>query len=68
MLDYSLVKFESAGCKAVARTRMAAVEDRHIVLLGHPVDGGEEAQEVLLGVDVLFSVGTQQDVSALLQA
>ena len=47
---------------------MAAVEDGHIVLLGHLVDGVEEAQEVLLRVDVLLAVGAQQDVLALLQA
>ena len=57
VLDDSFIKFESAGCKAVATAGMAAVEDRHIILLCHFVDGIEEREEVLLGVDVLFSVG-----------
>ena len=45
---------------------MAGVEDGHIIFLGHLVDGGEETQEVLLGVNVLFAVGGEQDVFALL--
>ena len=68
MLDDALVELEAAGCKAVARTRMAAVEDRHIVFLCHFVDGIEEREEVLLCVDILFSVGREQDIFALLQA
>ena len=47
---------------------MAAIQDWHVVFLGHLVDGGEEAHEVLLGVDVFFTVGTQKDVFAFLQA
>ena len=57
MLDDTLVELEAAGCKAVAAARMTAVEDGHVVLLCHLVDGGEEGEEVLLGVDVLFAVG-----------
>ena len=68
MLDNALVKLESAGGKAVAAARVAAVEYRHVVLFGHLVDGGEEAREVLLGVDVLFAVGTQQYILALGEA
>ncbi len=47
---------------------MAAVEDRHIVLLCHFVDGIEEGEEVLLCVDVLFSVRREQDVFSLFQS
>ena len=68
VLDNALVKLESAGGKAVAATRVAAVEYRHVVLFGHLVDGGKEAREVLLGVDVLFAVGTQQYILALGEA
>ena len=68
VLYHSLVELESAGGKAVAAARVAAVEYRHVVLFGHLVDGGEEAREVLLGVDVLFAVGAQQYVLALGEA
>ncbi len=46
---------------------MAAVEDRHIVLLRHLVDGRKKADEVLPGVDVLLAVGAQEEVFALLE-
>lgn len=46
---------------------MAAVENRHVVLLRHFVDGCEQGEEVLFGVDVLFTMGRQQDVFAFLQ-
>ena len=68
VLDHAGVQLESAGLQALAAAGVAAVEDGHVVLLGHAVDGGEEAHEVLLGVDVLLAVGGEQDVLALLQA
>ena len=46
---------------------MAGIEDGHIVLLRQGVDGGEEADEVLLRVDVLLPVGGEQDVFVGLQ-
>ena len=46
---------------------MTAIEDRHIVLLCHLVDRGEQRSEVLLRVDVLLTMGRQQDVLALFQ-
>ena len=41
----------------MAAAGVAAVEDGHVVLLCHPVDGGEEAEEVLFGVYIFFAVG-----------
>ena len=66
MLDDALIELETACLQAFAAAGMAGVEDGHIVLLGHLVDGVEQAQEVLLGVNVLLAVGAQQDVLALL--
>ncbi len=48
---------KASGLKPVTRARVAAVENRHIVLLRHTVNGREEGQEVLLRIDVLFPVG-----------
>ena len=67
MLNHALVELEAAGGKAVTAARVAAVKYRHVVLLGHLVDGGKEARKVLLGVDVLFAVGTEQNVLALFE-
>ena len=68
VLDDALVQLEAAGLQALAAAGVAAVEDGHVVLLGHLVDGGEQAQEVLLGVNILLAVGAEKDVLALLQA
>ena len=43
---------------------VAAVEDGHVVLLGHLINGVEEAEEVLLRVDVFLAVGGEKDVLA----
>ena len=42
VLEDSFIEFEAAGGKAVAAARVATVEDRHVVLLCHFVDGVEE--------------------------
>ena len=58
-----------AGClQALAGARVAGVQDRHVVSLGQRVDGGEQAREVGLGVDVLLAVGGQQHVALGLKA
>ena len=42
--------------------------DRHIVRFRHFVDGGEQRQEIFLGIDVFLAVGGKQDVPPLLEA
>ena len=66
--DDPRVETEPARLEAVAAARVAAVEDRHVISLGHGVDGAEEGEEVPLGVDVLLPVRAQEDVPALLKA
>ena len=67
MLNDALVELKAALLQTLAAARMAGVEDRHIVLFGHLVDGGEQRGKVLLGVDILLAVGRQQNVLALLE-
>ncbi len=67
VLDDTLVELESAGLQALAAARVATVKDGHIVFLCHLVDGREEAEEVFLGINVLFAVGGEEDVLPLLQ-
>ena len=68
VLNHAFVELEARGGKAVTAARVAAVQNRHVVLFGHLVDGGKETVEVLLGVDVFFAVGAQQNVLALGEA
>lgn len=65
---HARVELEAGGLQALAGARVAGVQDRHAVLLGQRVDGGEQASEVLLGVDVLFAVGREQHVALGLKA
>ena len=61
------VDLESVHFQPLPGARVVAVEDRHIVLCSHLVDGIEEAQKDLLHADVLLAVGAQQNVLALLE-
>ena len=65
---HARIELEAGGLQALAGARVAGVQDRHVVLLGQRVDGGEQAREVRLGVDVLLAVGREQHVLLRLQA
>lgn len=67
VLNHALVELEARGCKAVTAAWVAAVQNRHVILFGHLVDGGKETREVLFGVDVFFAVGAEQNVLALFE-
>ena len=57
--------------QALSRASGRSVEvrmDRHVVFLRECVDGGEQAREVRLRVDVLLAVGGQQHVALGLKA
>ena len=62
------VEFEAALFQTVLTAGMAGVENGHIVLLCQCIDGSEQAQEVLFRVDVLLTVGRQQNVLVLFQS
>ena len=68
VLNHALVELEARGGKAVTAARVTAVQNRHIVLFGHFVDGGKEAREVLFCVDVFFAVGAEQNALAFFEA
>ena len=65
---HARVELEAGGLQALAGARVAGVQDRHVVFLRERVDGGEQAREVRLGVDVLLAVGGQQHVALGLQS
>ena len=68
MLNHALVELKARGGETVTAARVAAVKNRHIILFGHLVDGGKEARKVLLGVDVFFAVGAEQNVLTFFEA
>ena len=65
---HARVELEAGGLQALAGARVAGVQDRHVVFLRQRVDGGEQAREVRLGVDVLLAVGREQHVALGLKA
>ena len=65
---HARVELKAGSLQALAGARVAGVQDRHVVLLGQRVDGGEQAREVRLGVDVLLAVGREQHVALGLKA
>ena len=65
---HARVELEAGCLQALAGARVAGVQDRHVVFLGQRVDGGEQAREVRLGVDVLLAVRREQHVALGLQA
>lgn len=65
---HARVELEAGGLQALAGARVAGVQDRHVIFLRERVDGGEQAREVRLGVDVLLAVGREQHVLLRLQA
>ena len=64
---HARVQLEAGCLQALAGARVAGVQDRHVVFLRECVDGGEQAREVRLRVDVLLAVGGQQHVALGLQ-
>ena len=67
VLDDARVKLETGGLEALPGARMAAVKNRHVVLLGHLVNRPEKTEEILLRVDILLPVRAQQNVLPFLQ-
>ena len=66
MLDDAWVQLEARSGETITATRVAGIEDRHIILLSHSVDGVEQTQEVLFGIDVFLAVCAEQDVLSFL--
>ena len=67
MLDHAGIKLEARCLQALPGTRMTGIQDRDIILFSHLVDCCEEAGEVLLSVNVLFTMSRKKDVLAFLQ-
>ena len=65
--NHARVEHKAAAFQALAAARVAAVEDGHVVLLGHGVHRLEEREEVRIRIDILLAVGREQDVAALFQ-
>lgn len=64
MLYHAAIEFEAGLLKTFAAAWMAAVENRHVVLLSDGVDGIEKREEVLLGVNIFLTVCAEQYILA----
>ncbi len=67
VLNHALVELEARCGDTITAARVAAIQNRHVILFGHLVDGGKEAREVLLGIDILFAMGAEQNVLTLFE-
>ena len=56
------IELEAARLQPLPGARVAGVQDGHIVFGGHLIDGVEEREEVLLGVDILLAVSGEEDI------
>ena len=68
MLNYTLIKLEARSLQTLTTTRMATIQNWHIVLLCHLINSCEQTHKVLLCIDILLTMGTQQDIFALFQS
>jgi hypothetical protein len=66
VLDDTRIQLESACSQTVAASRVTTIKDGHIVFFRHLIDGCEEAVEVLLCVDIFFTVSTEENVFTFL--
>ena len=62
--DHTAVQLETACLQPLTAAGVAAVEDGHVILRRHRVDGTKQGKEILLRVDVLLPVGGKQDIIA----
>lgn len=68
MPDDAFVQLKSALFQAVAGTRVAAVQNRHVVLFRERVDGVEQAREIFFRINVFFAMGAEEHVATFFQA
>ena len=67
-LNHPLVQLKARGFQPLFGAGMAGIENGHIVLFRHGVDGGKQGEEVFLRIDILLPVGGQQNVLPFLKA
>ena len=64
MPDHPRIQLEAGLFQTFPAPGMARVENGHIVLFCQPVNGIEQAEEVLFCVDIFFPMGRKQDILA----
>ena len=68
VLNNSFVKLESACLQSLAASRMAGIEDRHIVFLRHFVNRREKACEILFRVDIFLAMSGKKNILSLFKS
>ena len=68
MLDDTLIELKTSLLDHFLRARMTAIEHRHIVGACHFIYCIHQREEILFDVDILFTMGREEDVFTLLQS
>ena len=68
MLNHAAVELKPGGFEAFSASRMAGIQDRHVILFRHPVNRGEKAEEVSVVINVFFAMSREEDVFAFFEA
>lgn len=68
MTDDAIVELEAGLLEAFAASRVATVENGHVIFLGNCINRVEQREEIFLGVDVFLAVGREQDVFAFFKS
>ena len=68
VLNHPAVQNKARGLQPLFGAGVAGIQNGHIILFRHGVDGAKQGQEILLRVDVFLPVGRQQNVLSLGQS
>ena len=67
VLNNAGIELESPPFYKLGASRMAGVQDRHIVLFRHGVDGVHQAKKVGLRINILLPMGGKKNVAFFFQ-
>ena len=68
VLNHATVERKTACLQSLAASRMAGIEDRHIVFLCHFVYRREKACEILFRVDIFLAVSGKKNILSFFQS
>ena len=67
MTDHPLVKYKATLFDEFLGSRMARIENRHIVFFCHFINRIHQIEEILLRIDILLTMGGQKNIFSFFQ-